>query len=100
RDDRIPFPHEQKTEISMIAYNHTSLDNLLVYEEASAASDQQLISKEELDAIAKAYPVNLYSPNLFIRIGFFLLTTLIVLMSYGFILLMGVTSTERSTGVF
>ena len=67
----------------MIAYNHKSLDHLLMNEEATFALNHNLISKEEADGIEKAYPVNLYSPNLFIRIGLFLLTAVIVLMVFG-----------------
>ena len=63
----------------MIAYNHTTLDNLLLNEEATFALNHNLISKEEADAIEKAHPVDLYTPNLFIRIGLFLLTAVILL---------------------
>ena len=83
----------------MIAYNHTSLDNLLIHEEATTAFDQQLISKEEVDAIEKAYPVNLYSPNLFIRIGLFVLTTVIVLMSFGLLCMIAITGSEKAFGI-
>ena len=72
----------------MIAYNHTSLDNLLINEEAADAFHQQLISMEEYKAVEKTYPVNLYTPNIFIRIGLFLLTCVIAFMGYGMILMM------------
>jgi hypothetical protein len=83
----------------MIAYNQTSLDNLLIHEEATAAFDQQLISKEEIDAIEKTYPVNLYSPNLFIRIGLFVLTTVIVLMAFGLFCMMAISGSEKAFGI-
>jgi hypothetical protein len=83
----------------MIAYNHTSLDNLLINEEAVAAYDQQLISKEEAEAIIKAYPVNLYLPNSFIRIGLFLLTTVIVLMVFGFLCMLAISGSEKTFGI-
>lgn len=83
----------------MIAYNHTSLDNLLINEEAADAFHQQLISIEEYKAIEKAYPVNLYSPNLFIRIGLFLLTGVIAFMGYGFLLMMEISGSEKGLGV-
>src|SRR2546430_17730673 len=83
----------------MIAYNHTSLDYLLMNEEAKFAINHNLISKEEYDAIEKAYPVELYSPNLFIRIGLFLLTAVIVFMVYGFLLMMEISGSEKGLGV-
>lgn len=83
----------------MIAYNHTSLNNLLINEEAENAFNQHLISKEEAAAIENAYPVNFYTPNLFIRIGLFLLTTVIVLMCYGFFLLLTIEGSEKKFGL-
>ena len=83
----------------MIAYNHKSLDHLLMNEEATIALNHNLISKEEADGIKKAYPVNLYSPNLFIRIGLFLLTTVIVLMVFGLFCLMALGGSETKFGI-
>jgi hypothetical protein len=83
----------------MIAYNHTSLDNLLINEEVTVALNNELISKEEAAAIEKAYPVNLYTPNMFIRIGFFLLTTVIILMGFGLFCLLILGSSEKGFGV-
>ena len=83
----------------MIAYNHKSLDNLAINEEAAVALHHNLISQEEMEGIAKAYPVNFYSPNLFIRIGLFLLTALIILMVFGLFCLMLVSSSEQSFGI-
>lgn len=83
----------------MIAYNHTSLDNLLVNEETKFALDHTLISKEEAEVIEKTYPVNLYTPNLFIRIGLFLLTTVIILMAFGLFCLLILSSSERGFGI-
>ncbi|THU33412.1 hypothetical protein FAM09_25000 [Niastella caeni] len=82
----------------MIAYNHTSLDNLLINEEASVALNNELISKEEADAIKNVYPVNLYTPNLFIRIGLFLLTVVIVLMGFGLFWLLTKIESEKGIG--
>lgn len=82
----------------MIAYNHTSLDNLLINEEAADAFHQQLISIEEYKAIEKAYPVNLYTPNIFIRIGLFLLTCIIAFMGFGMLLMMEIGS-EKGLGI-
>ena len=83
----------------MIAYNRKSLDNLAINEEAAVALHHNLISQGEMAGIAKAYPVNLYSPNFFIRIGLFLLTALIILMVFGLFCLMLVSSSEQSFGI-
>lgn len=83
----------------MIAYNHTSLDNLLINEEVKAALQNDLLSKEEAGGIETKYPVNLYSPNLFIRIGLFLLTGVISLMGYGIFCLMILSSSDKGFGI-
>lgn len=83
----------------MIAYNHTSLDNLLINEEAKAALQNNLISKEEAAGIENKYPVNLYSPNLFIRIGLFLLTAVITFMGFGVFCLMILNNLEKHIGM-
>jgi hypothetical protein len=66
----------------MIAYNDKSLDQLFISNVAGNGLHKHLISKEEYNAIAIAHPVALYRPNIFIRIGLFLATTVIVLMSF------------------
>src|SRR5687768_4302957 len=83
----------------MIAYNHTSLDHLLIVEEARSALHHTLISKEEADAIDKTYPVNLYTPNIFMRIGLFLLTVVIILMGFGLIWLLVDANFDKGIGV-
>jgi hypothetical protein len=83
----------------MIAYNHTSLDNLMINEEVRHALAHDLISKEEADAIGKAYPVKLYRPNLFIRIGLFLLTVVIVFMGLGLFALITHSDSETGFGI-
>jgi hypothetical protein len=83
----------------MIAYNHKSLDHFLMNEEAKFALHHNLISKEEADGIEKKYPVNVYSPNLFIRIGLFLLTAVIVLMVFGLFCLMTLAGSETKFGI-
>lgn len=82
----------------MIAYDHKSLDNLLINDETGAALYKGLISKEESDAIERAYSAGLYTPNLFIRIGLFLLTAVIVSMSFGFFCLIIASSSEKGFG--
>lgn len=65
----------------MIAYNREGLDNAALQQEAEHAYSQQCISAEEKAGIDAAYPSGFYTPNPFIRIGLFLLTTMIVLFS-------------------
>ena len=69
----------------MIIYNTTWLDNLIIREKVYAATHAGEISAEEVHHIEKAYPVGFYSPNIFIRAGIFLLTTVIVSFSFGLI---------------
>lgn len=59
----------------MIAYNNTWLHNLLVHEAAEEALDNNCISEAEYKNVQAALPANFYRPNLFLRIGMFLLTS-------------------------
>ena len=72
----------------MIAYNTTWLDNLLVQQETDKALRHQTIGPEEAQAIKTRYPVGFYTPNLFIRIAFFLLTVVIVSFTLGILSLL------------
>ncbi len=67
----------------MIAYSTTAIYNLFVREQAAEALDQQYLPQAEYDAILARYPVNFYSPNLFIRVGLLILTFVIQLFSFG-----------------
>lgn len=69
----------------MITYNKTWRDNLRVLHQAEQADEQGHISADELKGIKGKYPVGFYTPNLFIRIGLFILTFIIVLFSCGLI---------------
>lgn len=82
----------------MIAYNREWLNNLCVRNEAGEALDKNFITKEEQQQIHEKYPVAFYSPNIFIRIGLFVLTIVIVLFSLGLIVLLLATSNEDSIG--
>lgn len=83
----------------MIAYNRKSLDNLAIHEEAAVALRSNLILQTEMEDIVKAYPVNLYSPNVFIRIGLFVLTAMIILMVFGLFCLMILGSSGNGFGI-
>src|SRR5690349_8313757 len=81
----------------MIAYSEQSLDNLVITEEAGNARSRRLIDEAECAAIASAHNPGLYSPNIFIRIGMFILTVVIVSMGHGLLLMMtGMVSNETA----
>ena len=84
----------------MIVYNDNSLDRLMINEEAGIALRKQLISKNEYDTIAAAHAVELYRPNIFIRIGLFLVTVVIVLMSFGLLVLVAADALDSNNGFF
>ncbi|MEP7107604.1 MAG: hypothetical protein ABI760_06465 [Ferruginibacter sp.] len=82
----------------MIAYNSLWLGNLFNREMAAEAFHQGCLDKEEWDIINNKYPVHFYSPNNFIRIGLFILTTIILLFSFGLILLLFLDSIDNVIG--
>ena len=72
----------------MLAYNKTTLESLAIHEAAEEAADLNLISSQKETEIKTHYIVDLFSPNIFVRIGLGLLTIFIVLSSVGLIGLM------------
>jgi len=58
----------------MIIYNKEGLANLHVQQHADTAHDAGLLTALELKNIKENYPTGFYTPNLAIRIGFFILT--------------------------
>jgi len=72
----------------MIAYNTTSLDNRVIREQAGDAQERKCISPEECAQIKANYPCDLYIPNIYMRIGLFLLTLVIVAFSVGLLALL------------
>jgi len=82
----------------VFAYSNKSLDNKLINEKISRALHDNLISKEEYAAVKKAYPEDLYTPNVFIQIGIFLLSVIIILMGSGLLTLMTGVSSEKAFG--
>lgn len=69
----------------MIIYNKTWLKNLAIQEDLKKAHHKGDITTEELKNIEEKYPVGFYSPNLFIRIGLFILTCVIFSFGLGLI---------------
>jgi hypothetical protein len=80
----------------MIAYNRQSLDNLHLQLEAQDAFEKKIITSNEYNLIRVAYPFHFYLPNFFVRIGFFILTTIAAACGLGLFMLMGMEgSSER-----
>jgi len=87
----------------MIAYNKEWLANELVQDEINTALGLKLVQPQEAENVNKAYPVLFYSPNIFIRIGLFVLTVIIAIFSIGLIALVSFDSMNEnfaSLGIF
>jgi hypothetical protein len=67
----------------MIALNKEWLANLRVREEAEKYRDKGYISQAEFDIVRSKYPAGFYTPNVFVRIGLFILTFFVVLVGDG-----------------
>lgn len=79
----------------MIAYNSGELDKQEIREEVQSAYRQGLITETAYKDINTSYPEYFYSPNIFIRIGLFILTLIIAIFGLGLLLLMGAVDSER-----
>ncbi|MFT3824142.1 MAG: hypothetical protein QM731_09485 [Chitinophagaceae bacterium] len=82
----------------MIAYNQQQLDNLSINEAAEQALYKNCITQDEYNQVLTAHPVTLYMPNAFIRIGLFLLTIVIALVSFGLFCLLFLSSGTEAYG--
>ncbi|MEO6733081.1 MAG: hypothetical protein ABIN01_17790 [Ferruginibacter sp.] len=82
----------------MIAYNSEWLKNLFIRQQAEEAFSRNCIAKDELDNIKSQYLALFYSPNFFIRVGMFVLTTVILLFSFGIFLLFFLDSVDNIIG--
>lgn len=79
----------------MIAYNKNWLDNLSKQEEIDNAflfSSLNIEEKEKLDSL---YSVEFYSPNLFVRIGLFILTAIIAIFTMGIFALISLDGLDK-----
>jgi hypothetical protein len=74
----------------MIAYNRQQLDNLAAQQEACEAFSKGFITEADYNRIRAEFPYAFYTPNIFVRIGLFLLTVLISVCVLGLLLLMGI----------
>lgn len=82
----------------MIAYKHEWLDNLYFRKESFEALEENCITEEEYVSIHTKYPVGFYTPNIFIRIGLFILTLIILLFSFGLLILISSTNLDSGLG--
>ena len=82
----------------MLAYNREWLDNILTRNAAASVLAEGFITKEEAGAVYKNYPVEFYTPNYFIRLGLFVLTVVIMLFSFGLLILITLNSIEKMWG--
>lgn len=82
----------------MIAYNRQALDNSEIQQQAAKALGKSVITQGEYNKIAEAYPFKLYAPNVFVRIGIFLLTVLAVACGLGLFLLITMGAGDRGIG--
>ncbi len=69
----------------MLIYDRATLRNLQLQEEADRWHDSGLISSERFEAIKTDYPVDSYTPNIFIRVTLFLATVIIVMAIWGLV---------------
>lgn len=72
----------------MIAYNKTWLANLRLQAQLKKQLNKGCITDAEFKSIQEKYPVEFYTPNLFVRIGLVILTCVIVLFGSGLLTLM------------
>ena len=82
----------------MIAYNNEWLGNLLVRRQADKALNNNCISTEERDKVYAAYTAPFYTPNIFVRIGLFVLTWVILIFTMGLFSLMLMSGRETTFG--
>ncbi len=67
----------------MIAHSRQALDNRDIQQQAAEALAKSVITQAEYQRVREAYPFKLYTPNMFIRIGLFLLYVLAVACGLG-----------------
>ena len=85
----------------MIAYNKTSLYNLVVQSQAKDAKEDGNITALSFKNILHAHPVDFYSPNIFMQIGMSILTFIIILAFFGlFFLLLNLNTAVGEFTVF
>ncbi|MEO6668117.1 MAG: hypothetical protein ABIN36_01490 [Ferruginibacter sp.] len=82
----------------MIAYNKTWLYHLFIRSEIEVACNEGCIPKEEKENVFLKFPVAFYTPNNMIRLGLFILTTIILIFSLGLIALLFWNVVDEAAG--
>lgn len=67
----------------MIAYNQTVINNISILKKARKWYALNLLKRDQLELANKKYPMNIYNPNLFIKIGLFIFTLFAILALLG-----------------
>ncbi len=75
----------------MISYNTTYLRNIAIVKKAKQWFSHQLISGEQMATILNKYDAPFYKPNLFIKIGLFIFTGVLISAALGFYCLFAYT---------
>ena len=83
----------------MVAYNFTGLDNVQSLSEAEDATEKGCITKEEEARIREAYPTGFYTPNVYVRVGLFILTVIIVMFAMGLLALFMLSASSNSFSI-
>ena len=83
----------------MIAYNKEWLGHLIIRKDIEEVFDENCITKAEQKIINEKYDVPFYTPNIFIRIGLFILTIIIMLFSFGLLSLLFLDAIGKMAGV-
>ena len=68
----------------MIAYNQEFINNLVLVKKAKQWYARNLISDLQMVNIQKKYSTDFYNPNLFVKIGLFIFTSIAVTAALGF----------------
>ncbi len=82
----------------MIAYNKEWLVHLIIRKDIEKAFEENCITKAEQKIINEKYNAAFYTPNIFIRIGLFILTIIVMIFSFGLLMLLFMDSIEKKAG--
>jgi hypothetical protein len=67
------------------AYNETGVNNLEKQSVLAEWKDNKMLTSEQLNEATKLFPVPFYQPNIFIKIGLFIFTIVVILAGFGFL---------------
>jgi hypothetical protein len=82
----------------MTVYNAATLRNLYTHKQLEKAESKQHLSVETIEKIKTTHPVDLYTPNLFVKIGLGILTSFVCLCIVGLLALL--FNIEGSPAIF